>query len=198
MKIFQADEGNTPLDEDESEGLIPPHIATRGELNQWEANNIANAHEWTTQRAIDVLDVNFLQELHRRMFGMTWKWAGTYRKSDKNISPHSWTQVPTLMRDLVDNTRAQYDASAKAGAEIDEIAVRFHHGLVRIHPWANGNGRHSRLATDLLLRQWGRPPFTWGRGSDLVATGEPRAAYIGSLKDADRGDFARLLQFVRT
>ncbi|MEK7401576.1 MAG: mobile mystery protein B [Gemmatimonadota bacterium] len=198
MKLFQEEQGNTPLDEDESEGLIPPHLSTRAELNQWEANNIESAQEWATQRISEVLDVTFLGELHQRMFGMTWEWAGSYRKSDKNITPHSWTQVPTLMRDLVDNTRAQYDASSKAGTEVDEIAARFHHGLVHIHPWASGNGRHARLATELLLRQWGRPPFTWGNGSDLVSGGEPRSAYLGSLKDADRGDFASLIRFVRS
>ena len=198
MKGSQDDQGNTPLDEDESEGLIPPHLATHAELNQWEATNIARAQEWVTQRANEVLDVDFLAELHKRMFGLTWEWAGSCRKSDKNISPHHWTQVPMLMRDLVDNTRAQYDASTKAAAELDEITVRFHHGLVRIHPWVNGNGRHARLATDLLLGQWGRPPFTWGGRSDLGSAGEARAAYIRSLKQADQGEFAALVEFVRS
>ena len=91
MKLFQEEQGNTPLDEDESEGLIPPHLSTRAELNQWEANNIESAQEWATQRISEVLDVTFLGELHQRMFGMTWEWAGSYRKSDKNITPHSWT-----------------------------------------------------------------------------------------------------------
>jgi Fic-DOC domain mobile mystery protein B len=198
MGILQEDDGNTPLDEDESAGLIPPHLSTRAELNQWEATNIASATEWVSGRASDVMDVSFLAELHKRMFGMTWEWAGAFRQSDKNISPHSWTQVPVLMRELVDNSRAQYDASAKEAADLDEIAARFHHGLVRIHPWANGNGRHARLATDLLLRQWGRLPFTWGSGSNLVSGGKPRTTYLESLRDADRGDLTPLLRFVRT
>jgi Fic-DOC domain mobile mystery protein B len=198
MTTFPTEDGNTPPDEDESEGLIPSHISTRAELNQWEANNIATAQEWIAQRAHDVLDVTFLAELHKRMFGMTWEWAGAYRKSDKNISPNRWTQVAVLMRELVENTKARYDASPKTDAELDEVAARFHHGLVLIHPWANGNGRHSRLATDLLLRQWGRPQFTWGSGSDLISVGQSRSNYIASLKDADRGNFGSLLKFVRT
>ncbi|MDQ8166063.1 MAG: mobile mystery protein B [Gemmatimonadota bacterium] len=197
MKHLHDEPGNTPLDEDETEGLIPPHLTSRAELNQWEANNIASAHEWGTRQRSDVLDVAFLGELHRRMFGMTWKWAGGYRKSDKSLSPHRWTQVPELMRNLIDNTHAQYDASSKASADVDEIAVRFHHEIVRIHPWPKGNGRHGRLATDLLLRQWGRPPFTWAQGADPARASDVRARYIHALRQADAGDFSELRALVR-
>lgn len=131
------------------------------------------------------------------MFGPTWSWAGHFRVSDKNISPYGWTNVPVLLHELVENTRQRYETSDKSPGAVDDIAIRFHHELVRIHPWPNGNGRHARLATDLLLRQWGRPRFTWGRGADLVKAGDARARYIHALRLADSGTLAELRSFVR-
>lgn len=190
---------NTPLDDEESERLIPTHVSTKAELNQWEGLNITQAHAWLSRRRpSDVLSVDFLRELHRQMFGETWTWAGEFRRSDKNTSPYAWTQVPVLVRELVENTREQYEASDKTPAAIDEIATRFHHQLVRIHPWPNGNGRHSRLATDLLLEQSRRPAFTWGSKADLTKAGGPRTKYIEALRRADDGEFGRLREFVRS
>jgi Fic-DOC domain mobile mystery protein B len=191
-------DGNTPLDDDERDGLIPGHIRTKTELNQWEALNIAQAHQWLARRrSTSVLRVEFLRELHRRMFGRTWKWAGAFRKSEKNISPYHWTDVPRLLQDLIGDTEAQLAARTEA-ADSDEIAMRFHHRLVRIHPWPNGNGRHARLATDALLTQLRRPKFTWGGGRDLETAGDARVAYVASLRRADAGDFDPLRAFVRS
>jgi Fic-DOC domain mobile mystery protein B len=193
------DDANTPLDEEEHDGMIPTHSTTRAELNQWESLNIANAHDWLSgRRPPDVLSVDFLQTLHRQMFGETWSWAGTFRRSEKNVSPYPWTNVPMLVHELVQNTRAQYEASDKSSASLDEIATRFHHELVRIHPWPNGNGRHARLATDLLLAQWGRPSFTWGSEADLTKEGEARASYTRALRSADGGNLQPLREFVRS
>lgn len=195
----QEEAGNTPLDDDERDGLLPGHILTRVELNQWEAVNIAQAHDWLARRRdTSILSLDFLRRLHRQMFDSTWKFAGTFRRSDKNISPHHWTAVPRLMQDLVDDTAEQHEQSAKTPEALDDVAMRFHHQMVRIHPWPNGNGRHARLATDLLLRQWQRPPFSWGGGSDLEAHGGARAAYIAALRAADAGDFTLLRAFVRS
>ena len=190
--------GNTPLEEDAAEGLIPPHITTRAELNQWEARNIEQAQEWLASRAPDVLSEKVLRELHRRMFDETWEWAGQYRKSDKSISRHHWPEVPRLVRDLVENTRARYESSAKTADALDDIATRFHHELVSIHPWPNGNGRHSRLATDALLTRWDRPAFSWGGGTGVVAHDDVRERYIRALRDADNGDYRELRRFVRS
>ena len=191
-----AGDGNTPLDEDESKGLIPSHLATRAELNQWEASNIDRALDWLATRTFDVLKPGALEEMHRRMFDETWEWAGSFRTSDKNISPFSWTEVPRLLRDLVENTRVQYDQGAKDPERLDDMAVHFHHQLVRIHPWPNGNGRHSRLATDLLLLRWGRPRFSWGAATHAPA--DVRQRYIEALRQADAGESRYLLQFVRS
>lgn len=184
-------------DELDLEALIPPHITTRAELNQWEAENIGRAHDWIAARTPNVLELALLQELHRRMFDETWEWAGAFRRSDKNISPSHWTEVPRLVRDLIANTEIQYERSEKTPAALDELAIRFHYELVRVHPWPNGNGRHGRLATDLLLRMWGRPPFSWGSRVHLTKQGESRALYLAALKAADSGTFEELTRFAR-
>ena len=192
-------DGNTALDDDELDGLIPPHIRTRAELNQWEARNLERALVWLADRPFDVLAPGALDGLHRRMFDQTWTWAGAYRRSEKNISPFSWIEVPRLMRDLVHNTITQYASPQHSDATLDQLATRFHHELVRIHPWPNGNGRHGRLATDLLLRQWGRPLFTWGANQVRHAStsGDVRATYLAALRRADGGDYTPLYRFVR-
>lgn len=192
-----AHPGNTPLDPDESDGLLPSHVSTRAELNQWEAANIARAIQWASRRSLDVLEARTLAELHRRMFDDTWSWAGRFRQSDKNLSPFRWTDVPRLVSDLVADTRVQRATGGETPQELDALAVRFHHRLVLVHPWPNGNGRHARLATDLLLRQWKRPVFTWG-GAGPDADLDARVAYLQALRAADSGDFSALETFVRS
>lgn len=188
--------GQTPLDPDEREGLIPKHISTQSELNAWEQLNIIKGSRWA-QRQLkkDILDDVFLRQLHKRMLGDTWSWAGTYRKSDKNIGC-DWRQVSMRVRTLLDNTKYQLEHTL---TEPDELTIRFHHQLVLIHPYPNGNGRHARLAADLLLQKLGRKPFSWGSGnySSLVSQSELRANYLTALRVADQGDIAPLLAFAR-
>lgn len=191
-------DGNTPLDESETEGLIPSHLATRADLNQWEAKNLEAAMEWLSGRSVDVLELSALQELHRRMFGQTWDWAGTFRRSEKNISPYSWPEVPRLVADLLANTATQYDAITNNDEALDQLAARLHHELVRIHPWPNGNGRLGRLATELLLERWGRPRFTWGAVRGGEDPRENRGRYLDALRRADSGEFSQLYEFVRS
>jgi len=191
-------DGNTPLDEDESEGLIPEHIAKRSELNEWEAENIRAAIEWAGARTPDMLDEKVLRTLHKKMFGKTWKWAGKYRTSNKSIGRYAWQEVPRLMHDLLANTKAQYEAAEHSPDKLDGVAARFHHQLVLIHPWPNGNGRHAREATDLLLRRWGRPAFSWGRASKSDESRDVRREYLDALRAADGGSFEALMRFVRS
>lgn len=187
--------GATPLDPDESAGLVPGHIATREQLDEWEADNILAGERWaaraTGRRAI--LDDGFVRELHRRMFDRTWKWAGTYRATEKNIGVAP-ERIAVELRNLLEHTKARLSGK---GAPLDEIGARFHHRLVSIHPFANGNGRHARLMTDLLLAANGAAPFTWGQ-SDLVHAGEVRERYLAALRAADARDFAPLIAFVRS
>ena len=185
-------DGATPLDPDEAEGLIPEHITRRRELDEWEQRNILDAIAWIEKtRPTDILNETFVRELHRRMFGRVWRWAGSYRKSDKNIGG-SWYQIGLRLSGLCEDTKLWI---ANGTEPPDEIAARFHHRLVQIHPFPNGNGRHARLLTDLLLENvLGRPKFTWG-GVDLVKPGEARESYISALQAADNHDLQPLLAF---
>lgn len=188
--------GQTPLNADEKEGLIPTHITTQAELNEWEQLNIARGSRWADrQQKTPVLDDVFLRKLHKQMFSDTWKWAGTYRTSDKNIGC-DWRHVPMRVRDLLGNIAYQVE---HATLPPDELAAQFHHQLVLIHPFPNGNGRHSRLITNLLQRQLGQQPFTWGSGEypGLVNEGDLRTEYIDALRAADAGDIAPLMAFAR-
>ena len=191
-------DGNTPLSEDETEGLIPTHITTRAELNGWEAENISEAVEWASTRSRDVLDQRVLRTLHQRMFAKTWRWAGKYGTSEKSISRFAWSEVPRLVNDLLANTRVQHAHAKHSPEALDELAARFHHQLVLIHPWPNGNGRHARLATDLLLRRWGRPPFSWGSATPHADGAALRTSYLSALRAADAGSVDALVRFVRT
>jgi len=185
--------GQTPLDADEAAQLIPRHITTQGALDEWEQANILRAAEWAgKKRKLDVLTEDFCRDLHRRMFNRTWKWAGQFRQSDKNIGC-PWTQVPMRLRQLLDNTSFQLGEKV---FPLDEAATRFHHQLVLVHPFPNGNGRHSRLMTDCLLKQQGSEPFSWGQ-RNLVAAGKTRKRYIEALRAADAGDIRPLMAFVR-
>jgi len=186
--------GQTPLDPDEVAGLKPRHIATQGELDEWEAQNILKASRWVArQKKLDVLNDHFCRELHVKMFDDTWKWTGTFRKSDKNIGC-DWTQIAVNLRQLLDNVAYWLEHNVFPP---EEIAVRFHHRLVWLHAFPNGNGRHARLMTDCLLRQCGLAPFSWGRGN-LVIVNEVRHRYIQSLRAADANDYALLSAFVRS
>ncbi|MDT9629769.1 mobile mystery protein B [Pseudomonas sp. JV449] len=186
--------GQTPLDPDEVAGLKPRHIATQGELDEWEAQNILKASRWVArQKKLDVLNDHFCRELHVKMFDDTWKWAGTFRKSDKNIGC-DWTQIAVNLRQLLDNVAYWLEHNIFPP---EEIAVRFHHRLVWLHAFPNGNGRHARLMTDCLLRQCGLALFSWGRGN-LVIVNEVRQRYIQALRAADANDYALLLAFVRS
>lgn len=192
--VFGADDdANIPLEADERDGLIPSYITLRRELNEAEQANIAAAMAWLGNRRREVHDETFLRALHKRMFGQVWRWAGDYRRSARNIGVDAW-RIPMEVAQAIDDTRFWI---ANAVFKPDEIAVRFSHRLVAIHPFPNGNGRFSRLVGDLLARQLGRPVFTWGRIS-LVDAGATRRAYVEALRAADAHDIAPLLVFARS
>lgn len=188
------DEANTPLEAEEREQLIPTYITTRAELNEAEQVNITRASLWLRRaRNVDVLDDAFLRDLHKRMFGEVWKWAGQYRKTPRNIGIDAY-RIPMAVRELVQDARYWVDNGTFPP---DEIAIRFSHRLVSIHPFPNGNGRHSRLVADLLAMKLGQPRFTWGR-ANLVDPGETRRAYVAALRAADGGEIEPLLAFARS
>jgi len=192
--LLPQGDGDTELTPVERESLIPSYITFRRELNEAEQANIVEAQSWAFSRKRDVLDEALLTSLHKRMYGNVWRWAGEHRTSDKNIGDVDAYRIPTELRELLDNCRYWIDNKTY---EPDEIAARFHHRLVFIHCYPNGNGRHARLATDLLLTQMGEVPFSWG-GANLVDAGEVRTRYIKALQAADRHDIGPLLGFVRS
>lgn len=198
--IFAEPEGATPLSLDEMNGLIPTWVASRNDLNVVEHENITAAmlwvtgKKWTTDR---LLLSDSMYDLHRRMFGDVWKWAGTPRQRVTTIGVHP-AQIAVQLQDLLDDVRAQVGALEACPWSIDEIAVRFHHRLVLIHPFPNGNGRHARLAADLLVAALGENRFTWG-GASLASTGDVRSGYITALRRADADfEYGPLLEFARS
>jgi Fic-DOC domain mobile mystery protein B len=176
------------------EGLLPSHLVNRSQLNEWEQQNIEAALLWLSrQRRPRPLEESWLRRLHREMFGQSWRWAGQYRSSDKSIGA-DWRQirmqVPALLADIAYQVEHRVEP-------VDLIAIRFHHRLVSIHPFPNGNGRHARLIADVLIEQLCRPRFSWGGSSSLVNASALRQQYISALQRADRGDLTALLAFAR-
>ena len=188
----RAPQGATPIDPAEARELIPSHIATQAELNAWELHNIVAGERWAYgRRHTRLLTPEFVQRLHRKMFGNTWRWAGGWRPTEKNIgiAPEL---IPVRMHELLDGVRAQIE---ECGYPLREIAARCHHRMVQIHPFPNGNGRLARTYTDLLLANHDEPRFTWGDG-DLLAAGAARERYIAALRSADARDYGPLLKFL--
>lgn len=191
--------GATPLDPSELEGLIPDYITTQGELNELERANILDATQWALERKhSDSLNATFAMDLHKRMLGRVWKWAGTQRTTNKNIGVSKELIAEHLARLFGD---AHYWIENRT-FEPDELGARFHHRLVWIHVFVNGNGRHARLFTDILLRSNEQEPFSWGmrapQSGALEVEGALRETYISALKKADQEDFTELIKFVRT
>jgi Fic-DOC domain mobile mystery protein B len=195
--VLEYLDGQTPIDEDERQDLLVPAITTRAELNEFEQLNILAAMEWTLSRsfaASEVLSEHFVRTLHARMYGGVWHWAGKFRRSNKNIGVDK-REIGVALRTLIDDCRywignGTYDR--------DEVAVRFKHRLVAIHCFVNGNGRHARLMSDMLVsRVLGGPVFTWG-GRSLADEGAAREAYLGALRAADAGSIGPLLAFARS
>jgi len=187
------DDAATPLTPDERRDLIPSYITTRDQLNEVEQLGIAEADRWAFSRKRNVLNEPFLLSLHRRMFGNVWKWAGSFRSTPRNIGVEAY-QIPVDLRQLLDDVGYW---TTHASFPPDEIALRFHTRLTWIHPFPNGNGRHARLAADLLVVALGGQRFTWGGGVPVDPT-EMRRAYIDAVRAGDNQDFAPLLAFARS
>lgn len=196
MKTFDYPEGATPLDPDEMEGLKLKHITTRSELDRWEQDNIADAMAWLDRRkkTTDILTEDFIRNLHVKMLSKVWKWAGSFRRSDKNIGV-DWYMIPIELKHLLGDVRYWIENNTY---KPDEIAARFHHRLVYIHLFPNGNGRHARLMADVLLTDiLNQEPFSWG-DANLNKDGDVRRQYIDALRAADNQEYIHLIKFVRS
>ena len=190
-------DGQTPLSEEELDGLKISSITTREELDEFEQFNIEKAIQWTFGKKIqpkDLLSEKFIKDLHKRMYGEVWKWAGSLRTSEKNLGIKSYL-IPVQLKQLLDDAMFWYENQIYSP---DEVAVRFKHQLVSIHCFANGNGRHSRLMADLIMEKLYKKPFLpWG-GSSLVKSNEKRKEYINAIKMADRHDYRQLIMFAKS
>ncbi len=195
---IEYEKGQTPLSEEEMEGLLIPSITTREELDEFEQQNIQMAFEWYLHRrrfkADKILTEEFIQGVHKRMLGDVWAWAGQLRMSEKTIGI-PWHQIPVQLRQLLDDCR--HWVENKTFTE-EEISIRFKHRLVAIHLFPNGNGRHSRLLGDIMMRQvFKKSIFSWGQ-KNLVDKGKTREAYIKALKKGDLSEFQELMDFAQS
>ncbi len=192
---FEIIEGATPIDADQAQGLIPKNILLQSELNEWEQENITLGEIWLSRKKYNIeifASIEFMKKTHQKMFDKTWKWAGTFRTSDTNIGI-CWADINPSLKNLCEDLKCQIKFKSYP---IDEIAARFHHRLVSIHCFPNGNGRHARIVTDYLLKLLQQSKFTWGK-KELAKATEARKIYIDALKQADRGNYQPLLIFVR-
>lgn len=191
--LFDEPGGATPLEPEERDGLLQTWITYRGELNGAEQTNIAAGTAWAYRRRRDILTEDFTKRLHGKMFGEVWAWAGTFRLTERNIGIDP-ARIPIELRMALDDARHWVENRTYPP---DEIAVRFHHRLVAIHPFPNGNGRTARLMADLLVARFGQEPFTWGRVA-LTDLSETRSRYVAALRAADGYDIVPLLEFARS
>lgn len=189
--------GQTPIEEEEKEDLKIKTISTRAELDEFEQANIEKTVEWSLKinPSIEkILTVEFIKEVHKRMFGEVWGWAGTFRKTNKNIGVDKY-YIEQELRKLMDDCKLWIDKNVYPE---NEIAIRFKHRLVKIHPFPNGNGRHSRLCADILIHKgFKKDVFSWG-AKNITEQGETRYEYLNAIYEADNGNIKPLLDFART
>ena len=193
---LKYEKGQTPLDEEEKEGLLIKVITTQRELDEFEQLNIEKAIEWTIHANLKldkILSEKFIKKLHSKMYGDVWKWAGKFRKSDKNIGI-KWAQIGIELKNLIDDTK--YWIKNKIYPP-EEISIRFKHRIVSIHCFPNGNGRHSRMIADIIMESiFGKEIFTWHQ-SNMVKADETRKKYIATLRQADNGNIKPLIEFAK-
>ena len=194
---WENKDGQTPLTEEEREGLLIPTIATRGELDEFEQQNIEQALQWLFGRRLKAENVYaelFIQMIHRRMFGEVWEWAGSFRRTNKNLGVDKWAIAPSL-RYLLDDAMYWFEHNTFSP---DEAAIRFKHQIVSIHCFPNGNGRHSRLMADIIIEKiYKLPVFTWGAAAGYP-THDIRNAYLSAIRQADQRNYAPLIAFARS
>ncbi len=188
-------DGQTPIDEDEAAALLLP-FRTREALNRAEEETILRARLWAEGSRMfgkELLTDRELKRIHLEMFRGIWEWAGEYRQTEKDIGI-PWVQIPVAMKQLCDDLKYRVDLGKE---ERDSLAVEFHHRLVRIHLFPNGNGRHARFCAGRLVEKQGGEPFRWGR-TNLQSRGDARSIYLAAIRQADDGELDALMAFARS
>ncbi|MFT0140867.1 mobile mystery protein B [Alcanivoracaceae bacterium MT1] len=190
-------DGATPLAPEEAEGLLPSGVTTRQQLDQFESRNIQSALPWAfraSRKPEDILTLEFCLGLHKRMFNKTWEWAGQFRRHEVNIGNTAPAHVSTQLRNLCDDAKTWVEYRTYPA---NELCIRLHHRMVWIHPFPNGNGRHSRIMADALAKALGLSMFNWG-SANLMRPCKSRTGYISALRAADSGDITILLEFAQS
>jgi len=184
-------DGATPIDD--ASGLNQRQIRTIPELNEAEALNIVAAEEWIRDgRVGNVFQLGFYRGLHRRMLGDVWDWAGEFRVTNPNIGV-PYHEAPMRLQQASLDFEAQFEADV---VPFLEFIANYHHRLVWVHPFKNGNGRWARLACDVVaIRLRKEAPIVWATG-DLVLASQERTRYIAALRAADQGDNQPLIEYL--
>ena len=193
---LKYNKGQTPLNEEEKDGLLIKTITLQKELDEFEQLSIEKAVEWTIHANLKqdrILSEKFIKDLHKKMYGGVWKWAGEFRKSEKNIGI-KWTQIGIELKNLIDDTKYWIENKTYPP---EEIAIRFKHRIVEIHCFLNGNGRHSRMMADIIVESiFGKEVFSWNK-SNMVRADKTRKEYIAALRIADNGNINPLIEFAK-
>jgi Fic family protein len=104
---------------------------------------------------------------------------GGVRISGANFVPPNANKVSDLLDELID-----FINTNPLGLNDIELAAVFHHKLVWIHPFFDGNGRTVRLAMNLLLMRCGFPP--------AIILKNDRKKYYEALNQANGGNYQKL------
>jgi fido (protein-threonine AMPylation protein) len=188
--MFEFREGETPFD---LSGLRLSDVKTREQLDAAEfENNALAVLKYLAARPSKRLapfDFTWMLKLHQEMFGVVWDWAGNIRSENLSLGIPFY-QIPAHLDQLVENLRVweQFEPSALTRA------ARMHVEAVKIHPFQNGNGRWSRLLSNIYLKQCGAKITEWP--ADLSRVESPiRGEYIAAIKAAiNEGDESLILE----
>lgn len=194
-KISDQPEGSTPLED--ISGLLRDDITIRGQLDEAESLNIISAVEWLERgRLPDIFTVEFYRELHRRMYDQVWSWAGTLR-SDTGTRPNIGV-APERVPIELGHVAMEYNKewAARDAEKLVPFIARYHHALVSVHPFDNGNGRWSRLCCDAVVEHLAKEsPIVWATDT-LIKNSEERVAYIAALQQADKSNYQPLIFYL--
>jgi Fic-DOC domain mobile mystery protein B len=183
--------GSTPYEDDIS-GLKlkvkPSQILTRKDVYIAEAENIRKVIMKyltdTPTKEIAPFNLSWMLQLHKEMYYDVWDWAGTVRKTDLSLGVDK-NQIFIQLRNLCDDIIFWENNNY---FDLYEIAAKIHYNAVRVHPFLNGNGRWSRMLSNIYLMQNDLNLVKWNE-NELAKNNDSRKNYIDCIKKADEGDF---------
>ena len=152
--------GETPLPEDELASLLPDVVRILGEpvtraavfdleqgVQEQVAEELLTAALGGSLQPSELLTDYFLKDLHARLYGYIWTWAGKWRTHDVNIGV-AYPQIAVDLRNSLNTILYRWENTDDWTPH--ELGVVAHAETVRIHPFADGNGRTTRLLADLV------------------------------------------------